>query len=293
MILKTSQNTLENKYEISLFEEDKKLIRRTVLIGILMYSFFAITDVLLNIESLNLFLLIRLGIVFPYGLIVYALSYNKNFFRYHQYLLTTLYTISGIGIVIMLVLEPSIFSYYGGLFLVFAYGAFLLRIKWEFVTVGSTAIMIFYFIVSFLHSDENLFNYLIYSIFYINFNIIAIFGNYAFSNYRKKHYLQETTLKGDNIILEKQNYDNLIDIENSNYITIYALAKLAESRDSLTGDHIDRVASLSLNLSNYINESIYKKNYCVKLEFIQSIELASTLHDIGKIGIPENILNFS
>ena len=151
--------------------------------------------------------------------------------------------------------------------------------------------MIFYFIVSFLHSDENLFNYLIYSIFYINFNIIAIFGNYAFSNYRKKHYLQETTLKGDNIILEKQNYDNLIDIENSNYITIYALAKLAESRDSLTGDHIDRVASLSLNLSNYINESIYKKNYCVKLEFIQSIELASTLHDIGKIGIPENILN--
>lgn len=35
---------------------------------------------------------------------------------------------------------------------------------------------------------------------------------------------------------------------------------------------------------------MYLVNHCEKDEFIRSIELASTLHDIGKIAIPETIL---
>jgi putative two-component system response regulator len=190
----------------------------------------------------------------------------------------------------MLTIAPDVFSYYGGLFLVIGFGYFLLRIRWQFVTVGTIIIMIFYFVLTAMYLAEHLNNLLIYSVFYIAYIIIAISGSYTFSHYRLTSYQHEQNLKGDNVVLEKQNYQNLKDIENSNYITIYSLAKLAESRDKFTGDHIDRVGHLCLRVAQELHSSVYIKNNCFKDEFIQSIELASTLHDIGKIMIPEDIL---
>jgi|LGOV01.1.fsa_nt_gb HD-GYP domain-containing protein (c-di-GMP phosphodiesterase class II) len=291
MVLLRNHKEKDEKYEKYLFKEDIKAIRIALIIGALIYSLFLVVDKFLDVANINIFIIIRLYLILPLALIGFGLSYHKSFYKIHQYMLTLLYVVAGIGIIIMLILDPSIFSYYGGLFLVFVYGYFLLRIKWEFVTIGSIAIMIVYFILAITHINSNLDNFLIYSIFYIGFNLIAILGSYTSSYYRKEHYRHELMLKGDNVILEKQIYDNLLDIENSNYITIYSLAKLAESRDLLTGNHIDRVGQLSLMLATSIDESIYLKNNHIKSVFIQSIELASTLHDIGKIGIPENILN--
>ena len=280
----------DKKYRKFLFNEDIIIIRRMLIMSLFLYSAFGMVDKLLDVANINIFIIIRFYIVAPLIIITYLLSYHKSFYTLHQYLLTTLYTVAGIGIVVMLTLAPDVFSYYGGLFLIFGYGYFLLRIKWEFVTIGSIVIIILYFILAFIHLENYINDAIVYSIFYITFIIIAISGSYTFEKYRKEKYLYETNLKGDNIILEKQIYENLLNIENSNHITIYALAKLAESRDKFTGNHIERVGNLSLELAKSIDESIYIKNNCVKSEFIQSIELASTLHDIGKIAIPEHIL---
>ena len=190
----------------------------------------------------------------------------------------------------MLTIAPNIFSYYGGLFLVIGFGYFLLRIKWQFVTIGSGVILIVYFILAFIHLYDFINDVLVYSVFYIAYIIIALSGSYTFTRFRQERYLQESSLKGSNVVLESQIYENLRDIENSNYITIYSLAKLAESRDKYTGDHIDRVGHLCKTLANQLHSSVFIKNNCDKQEFIQSIELASTLHDIGKIGIQEDIL---
>lgn len=280
----------DEEFERYLFDEDLKFMRKMLLMGIFLYASFGLVDRFINVDNLFTFTLIRFGIVTPLIAIVLLLSFHKSFYILHQYLLSTMFTVAGIGIVVMLTLAPTVFSYYGGLFLVFGYAYFLIRIKWQFAVIGSTIILITYFILGIIHLNEYMDNVLVFSLFYMAFNIIAGFSGYTFSTYRKHRYNEEKLLKGDKIIMEKQIYDNLLDIETSNYITIYSLAKLAESRDQFTGEHIDRVGHLCFELAKRIPESVYVKNSQNKEEFIRSIELASTLHDIGKIGIPETIL---
>ncbi|MCC6797210.1 MAG: response regulator [Candidatus Hydrogenedentes bacterium] len=72
-------------------------------------------------------------------------------------------------------------------------------------------------------------------------------------------------------------------------VVIYALAKLAESRDPETGAHIERIQSYSRVLAQYlIDQKIVDGPTAT--EFARLVELTSPLHDIGKMGIPDSIL---
>ena len=71
--------------------------------------------------------------------------------------------------------------------------------------------------------------------------------------------------------------------------TIFSLAKLAQSRDDDTGEHLTRVQNYCKILSEKLSEdSPYSK--IITEEFIEDIVNASTLHDIGKVGISDLIL---
>ncbi len=72
-------------------------------------------------------------------------------------------------------------------------------------------------------------------------------------------------------------------------IVIFSLAKLAESRDPETGNHLDRIRYYSRTLAEIISQ---QKNAPEEIDnfFIDNIYLTSPLHDIGKIGIPDYIL---
>lgn len=71
-------------------------------------------------------------------------------------------------------------------------------------------------------------------------------------------------------------------------VTIYALAKLAESRDPETGAHLDRVRSYSRVLARQMRMMGNWEE--IDEEFIRLIYLTSPLHDIGKVSIPDSIL---
>jgi putative two-component system response regulator len=72
-------------------------------------------------------------------------------------------------------------------------------------------------------------------------------------------------------------------------LTIFALAKLAESRDSETGAHLDRVRNYSRLLAGYLQ---HNGPYQDKIDgnFVQLIYTSSPLHDIGKVAIPDCVL---
>jgi HD-GYP domain-containing protein (c-di-GMP phosphodiesterase class II) len=72
------------------------------------------------------------------------------------------------------------------------------------------------------------------------------------------------------------------------YSSTLALAKLAESRDEDTGEHLIRMKSYA----KLIGELLYDDNNTeeVTLEFIEMLERFSPLHDIGKVGINDKIL---
>jgi len=64
--------------------------------------------------------------------------------------------------------------------------------------------------------------------------------------------------------------------------TVKALTKTIEAKDTYISGHCDRVTELSLKTAKYLG---------LNDEKINKIKIAAILHDIGKIGIPESILN--
>ncbi|MBX3356966.1 MAG: response regulator [Phycisphaeraceae bacterium] len=72
-------------------------------------------------------------------------------------------------------------------------------------------------------------------------------------------------------------------------VAIFAMAKLAESRDPETGAHLERVRSYCRVLARELASSA-KFEAEVDDEFVRLIYLTSPLHDIGKVGIPDSVL---
>lgn len=70
---------------------------------------------------------------------------------------------------------------------------------------------------------------------------------------------------------------------------ILAMAKLAENRDPETGTHLERVQSYCRVLSEAL-ATTPKYEKIIDRAFIENIVRSSPLHDIGKVGIPDNIL---
>jgi len=69
---------------------------------------------------------------------------------------------------------------------------------------------------------------------------------------------------------------------------IFALARLAEARDSETGRHLERMQVYSALLAQYVFQHHPELN--LTKAWVKHVERTAVLHDIGKIGIPDNIL---
>lgn len=72
-------------------------------------------------------------------------------------------------------------------------------------------------------------------------------------------------------------------------VAIFAMAKLAESRDPETGAHLERVRSYCRILAKELSAAPAFRTE-IDEEFIRLIYLTSPLHDIGKVGIPDSVL---
>lgn len=96
-------------------------------------------------------------------------------------------------------------------------------------------------------------------------------------------------VENHNLSLKKQVKEYAQEIISSQMATIFALAKLTESRDDDTGKHIERVQIYCRLLAERLAaKSPYQQE--ITPDFIENIYLASPLHDIGKVAIADNIL---
>ncbi|MBX3377296.1 MAG: HD domain-containing protein [Phycisphaeraceae bacterium] len=65
---------------------------------------------------------------------------------------------------------------------------------------------------------------------------------------------------------------------------IFGLAKLADCRDTDTGAHLDRICAYSEALARHMLDATMTD------EWIENLKLAASLHDIGKVGVPDQVL---
>jgi putative two-component system response regulator len=92
-----------------------------------------------------------------------------------------------------------------------------------------------------------------------------------------------------NLNLEHRVQEQVREIASAQLATILALAKLSESRDLETGRHLERVREYCRMLLERLRQY---PQYAALINptYIDYIYLASTLHDIGKVGVPDVIL---
>lgn len=99
----------------------------------------------------------------------------------------------------------------------------------------------------------------------------------------REHVEERNIILGDRVKVQVK------EIAQTQLAAIFAMSKLAESRDPETGEHLDRMreycrvlASRMQTMSQYTN--------LIDTDFIDNIYAASPLHDIGKVGVPDAVL---
>jgi putative two-component system response regulator len=90
------------------------------------------------------------------------------------------------------------------------------------------------------------------------------------------------------LILRVRNAERVLALETTS-VTLFSLAKLAESKDLETGNHLERMREYARALAEQLmkDPAIRKE---VPPRFPEIIFQSSPLHDIGKVGIPDYVL---
>ena len=88
----------------------------------------------------------------------------------------------------------------------------------------------------------------------------------------------ELLTRTKSLIRMKHLNGKLINIES----VLFSLANAVEAKDACTQDHTHRVSGLAVTLG---------KRMALREKDIEALHLGGILHDIGKIGIPDEILN--
>lgn len=99
----------------------------------------------------------------------------------------------------------------------------------------------------------------------------------------------QTEVERQNRGLEQLVGQQVREIAAAQMATIFALAQLADSRDNVTGKHLERVQILCRLLAAEMSAC---PNYLDRIteDYVHNIFCASPLHDIGKVAIPDCIL---
>ena len=90
-----------------------------------------------------------------------------------------------------------------------------------------------------------------------------------------------------------KNLEDLVDKRTQELLktqktTIFALSRLAETRDTETGNHLERMRTYSVLLAQILKYE--GKQEMITNRYLRDLYDSSILHDIGKVGIPDMIL---
>ena len=89
--------------------------------------------------------------------------------------------------------------------------------------------------------------------------------------------------------LEEMVVERTKELYETQNVIAFSLARLAESRDPETGDHLERMSRYAEVLAKELIKT-HKDSLGIDEEFVSILRKVAVLHDIGKVGIPDNVL---
>ena len=110
---------------------------------------------------------------------------------------------------------------------------------------------------------------------------------------KKQFYDREVQYKefieSQNRSLEERITRQVKELSDTQMAAIFAMSKLAESRDPETGEHLERMREYCKFIAQKLRNTL-KYQTIIDSQFIENIYAASPLHDIGKVGIEDRVL---
>ena len=94
------------------------------------------------------------------------------------------------------------------------------------------------------------------------------------------------SLRRWNARLETKVEERTLQVKRSRQAIVTALATLADYRDNETGQHVLRISEYTVVLARHLRDRFDE----IDEEWIERLRLASMLHDIGKVGVPDAVL---
>lgn len=126
--------------------------------------------------------------------------------------------------------------------------------------------------------------------------VVFFIGNKTDGTFFNKEDLEFLTILSSDVVMAIQNaklFDDIkkqLDINKQLLLnTVETLATAIDIKNSYTHGHTERVMKYSVTLLKYIPQEKFKDYE----DFENMVKISALLHDIGKIGIPESILNKS
>ncbi|ALU44379.1 DUF3369 domain-containing protein [Pseudoalteromonas rubra] len=128
-----------------------------------------------------------------------------------------------------------------------------------------------------VYKDNYLFAYC--SSEYNHASMLFVSGIPEFLTDTQKHLIK---IFSQNVQLAYENVQLQAEIEDTQQELVYRLSEALEQRSTESGNHVKRVATICY---------VMAKHYGLSYREAELIRLASPLHDVGNVGIPDAILN--
>lgn len=219
----------EKKYEVAYREEyfNKSILsfRVAFVLVTFLYAAFGFVDLQTSQAFLNEFLIVRYFIVVPLLVTVSILSLFPWFKRIWQFTISICYVVGGSGIAFMLMAQPDNLWYYGGMFLIFMAGYFLIKLHFLWAAISGFSVLLFYNLAPLFFSEFefNTHYHTISNAFFISANIIAIAAVYTSQKTERSEFCQhmlmlnqQKEIKSINETLEEKVEERTKLLENKN-----------------------------------------------------------------------------
>ncbi|MCU0578499.1 MAG: HD domain-containing protein [Desulfobacterota bacterium] len=302
--------------EIAGFYEDlSPLLRQRVdvilLLGVFLVPLFSFLDFLLYPEQGQLFLMYRL-IASCGCLLLWLINRLKNLGDRSFYLgLAAFYLVGGVILLMILVLDSFSTPYYAGLNLVFIGFGLLVPARTRRLFLHILILYgVYLILVLFRHWPAYNFTFLANNMFVLATLIIALVGAKTNMRLRRREYRLRIDLERVQELLRAHSasLEVLVDSKQKDLLqkvrqleeqqeiqqrtqraTIFGLAKLADSRDKYTGEHLDRMRAYCREIARELGRDPRYRQRVDPL-FVDNLAESCTLHDLGKVAIPDAVL---
>lgn len=311
-------STLEEPFLDNYYKSSLSHVRTLVVLGAVIYAAFGILDWLLMPKQVLSIWLIRFFIIGPaLGGFIF-ISFTGFFKRYMQAVMAFVYLLVGGGIIGMIVIAPPQVSYfyYAGLILVFMWGYTLIRLFFIWASLAGWSQVILYDIVSIWVNPTPVPVLINSNFFFIGANALGMMACYAIEFYARRDFFMKQQLEierenvsrinhelEDRVIKRTEDYQivnkaleqkivehrrmeeelkrTLEILKKSVGTTIQVMVSAVEARDPYTAGHQLRSASLACAIAEEMG---------MPQEKIDGIRMACSIHDIGKMSVPAEIL---